>query len=109
MRPMTGLAITIALLLALAFSARRLLRRRRLARLMSHLPGGRADSALSVGSFEEIDEQIRARRCPCGGRYEVRGEGSRAVRASRLRVVRVECGTCENQASVYFDVTGLFH
>jgi hypothetical protein len=104
-----GFLLTAALLLALAFSARRLWLRRRLARLMSRLPGGRPDSALSVGSFDEIDEQIRTRRCPCGGRYEVRGEGSRAVEASRLRVVRVECGTCENEASVYFDVTGLFH
>ena len=106
---MIGFLITAALLLALAFSARRLWLRRRLTRLMSLLPGGRPDSALTVESFDEIDEQIRARRCPCGGRYEVLGEGSRAVHASRLRVVRVECGTCENEASVYFDVTGLFH
>jgi hypothetical protein len=106
---MIGLLLTLALLLALAFSARRLWLRRRLARLLGSLPGGRANSALTVRSFDEIDDQIRARRCPCGGRYEVRGEGSRAVRASRLRVVHVECGTCENEASVYFDVTGLFH
>ena len=106
---MLGLAIAIALVVALAFSARRLSRKRRLARLMSQLPGGHARNALHVVSFEDIDERIRARRCPCGGRYEVRGEGSRVFREKRLRVVRVECVTCENEASVHFDVTELFH
>ena len=106
---MLTLAIAIALLVALAFSARRLWRRRRLARLLGQLPGGSTRNALSVGSFEEIDDKIRARRCPCGGRYEVRGEGSRQLGDRRLRVVRVECGICENDANVHFDVTELFH
>jgi len=106
---MLGLAIAIALIVALAFSARRLTRKRRLARLAGQLPGGRAQNALRVASFEDIDEMIRERRCPCGGRYEVRGEGSRLVRERRLRIVRVECTICENEASVHFDVTELFH
>jgi hypothetical protein len=106
---MLGLAITVALLVALAFAGRRFWLRRRLARLLSKVPGGRPENAVSVASFDDIDEQIRVRRCPCGGRYEVRGEGSRAVRSSRLRVVHVECGACERETSVYFDVTGLFH
>lgn len=106
---MLGLLIGLAVILALLFSGRRFLLRRRLVRLMSRLPGGRPESALSVASFDEIDEQIRARRCPCGGRYDLLGEGSRAVAHTRLRVVRVECGTCENETSIYFDVSGLFH
>jgi hypothetical protein len=106
---MLGFAIALALLLALAFSGRRLMRRRRLARLMSQLPGGHASNAMQVDSFEDIDEKIRARRCPCGGRYDVLGEGSRSLGARRLRIVRVECGTCENEATIHFDVTELFH
>jgi hypothetical protein len=106
---MLGLAIAIALVVALAFSARRLGRKRRLARLMGQLPGGQPRNALEVDSFEDIDEKIRTRRCPCGGRYEVRGEGSRMFAGKRLRVVRVECTACENEASVHFDVTELFH
>ena len=106
---MLGTAIALALILALAFSARRLLLRRRYARLMRRLPGGSITNALQVKSFDEIDEQIQARRCPCGGRYGVRGEGSRAVNQQRLRIVRVECGTCERETSIHFDVTGLFH
>jgi hypothetical protein len=106
---MLGLLIAIALLIALAFSARRLYLRRRFVRLMGRLPGGRPDNAVAVDSFDDIDDHIRARRCPCGGRYEVLGEGSRARGDARLRVLRIECGTCERETSVYFDVTSLFH
>jgi hypothetical protein len=62
-----------------------------------------------VESFGDIDEHVRARRCPCGGRYEVQGEGSRSHSHVRLRIVRLECRVCEREAEVYFDVTGLFH
>jgi len=106
---MLGFFIAIALLLALGFSARRLWLRRRLLRLMRALPGGTPENAIVVASFAEIDDHVRARRCACGGRVEVLGEGSRALERTRLRVIHVECGICERRAEMYFDVTGLFH
>lgn len=65
-------------------------------------------TALEVDSFDEVDEHIHARECPCGGRYSIRGEGTRVIGVQRYRVVRVECMRCERDASVYFDVTQLF-
>ena len=106
---MLGLAIAIALILALVFSARRVEKRRRLARLMLELPGAQPDSALPVGSFDDIDEELRRRRCPCGGAYDVLGEGSRAEGDRRLRFMRVECDMCERETIVFFDVSTLFH
>ena len=106
---MLGFFIALALLLALAFSARRLWLRRRLARLMRALPGGTPEHAVTVSSFSEIDDDVRGRRCPCGGRYEVLGEGSRVREGARLRLLRLECGICERETEIYFDVTELFH
>ena len=106
---MLGFFIAIALLLALAFSARRVWLRRRLVRLMRALPGGKPESAIAIWSFGDVDDHVRARRCACGGRFDVLGEGSRVVERARLRVVRLECGTCERKTEMYFDVTGMFH
>jgi len=106
---MLGFFIALALLLALAFSARRVWLRRRLGGLMRALPGGTPDLAVTVSSFSEIDDHVRGRRCPCGGRYEVLGEGSRVHEGVRLRLLRLECGICERETEIYFDVTGLFH
>ena len=106
---MLGLAITIALLLALAFSGRRTYLRYRLRRLMRSVPGGEARNAVRVRSFADINAEVGARRCACGGRYQVRGEGSRTHEGRRLRVLSVECSSCERESELYFDVTELFH
>jgi hypothetical protein len=106
---MLGVFIAVALLLALAFSGRRVWLRRRLVRLMRALPGGKPESAVEIASFGDIDDCIRGRRCACGGRFEVLGEGSRLRERARLRVIRLECGTCERETLMYFDVTRLFH
>lgn len=106
---MLGLAITVALLLALAFSGRRLWLRRRFARLLASVEGGAPHNAVRVDSFGDIDDEVRERRCPCGGRYEVHGEGSREHGGRRLRVLRVECSSCERRGEMFFDVTELFH
>ena len=106
---MLGLFIAIALLLALAFSGRRVWLRRRLVRLMRALPGGKPESAIVIDSFSDIDDHVRGRRCACGGRFDVLGEGTHVVERTRLRVIRLECGTCERETEMYFDVTRLFH
>ena len=72
------------------------------------MPGGSLATALAVESFEDIDDHLRRRECPCGGLYEVRGEGARVEGDARLRLVRVECMRCERNFAIYFDVTRLF-
>ncbi len=106
---MIGLFMALALVVALAFSGRRFYRRARLRRALLALPGARAENAVVVGSFEEIDAEIQRRRCPCGGRYDIRGESSRETDGRRLRVIGVECRFCEKQMWLFFDVTGLLH
>lgn len=106
---MIGLLMAFALVLALAFSGRRLYRRQRLRRALLALPGARSENAMVVGSFEEIDAEVQRRRCPCGGRYDVRGESSRNEGGRRLRVIGLECRFCEQRMRLFFDVTGFFH
>ena len=65
---MTGLAIGLALLFALAAVGWRVLRRIRLARRLAALPGGSLDTAMVVTSFVDIEEEVARRRCLCGGR-----------------------------------------
>lgn len=64
---------------------------------------------MAVGSFEEIGLEVAARRCPCGGRYENKGESSVEHEGKRLRVARLECRFCEERIRLYFDVTAMFH
>ena len=101
--------MTLALVVALAFSGRRLYRRLRLRRALMALPGARPENAMVVDSFEEIDAEAKRRRCPCGGRYDVRGESSRQDGQRRLRVIGLECKFCEQRVRLFFDVTGFFH
>jgi hypothetical protein len=101
--------MALALVVALAVSGRRLYRRLRLHRALLALPGARPENAVVVGSFEEIDAETKRRHCPCGGRYDVRGESSRETGGRRLRVIGLECRFCERQVRLFFDVTGLFH
>jgi hypothetical protein len=106
---MTGLLLTLALIIALAFSAWRWWRRRKLDRRLRALPGGSAATAIAVASFDEIDEEVRRRRCPCGGRHDVHGEGAETDNGRSLRIVQVECRFCERRSRIYFDVSRLFH
>lgn len=101
--------MALALIVALAFSGRRLYRRTRLRRALLALPGARPENAMVVHSFEEIDAETRRRHCPCGGRYDVRGESSRDTRDGRLRVIGLECRFCEKQIRLFFNVTEMFH
>ncbi len=102
-------ALGLALIVALSFAGWRLARRRLLARKLRMLPGGSADTAKKVGGFKEIDAEIERRRCHCGGRMKSLGEGTAGDQDRRVRVVRVECDSCEEQGYLYFDVTAAYH
>ncbi len=106
---MTGLLIGLALIIALAVTGWRATRRLRLRARLQALPGGSAETAMVVSSFADIEEEIRRRRCHCGGRYDAYGEGSREAAGKRLRAVHVVGRFCEKQSSIHFDVSRLFH
>jgi len=104
-----GLALTLALVVALSVSGYRLVRRLRLRRRMAALPGATADSAMPVASFDEIDLEVARRRCVCGGRYDSHGESSSERHSKRLRVALLECRMCERRTRLYFDVSNIYH
>lgn len=104
-----GLALTIALLLAIGFSGYRFLGRRSLVRRQQRLPGGSMETALPVSSFDEIDGELVRRRCHCGGRYDRHGEGPVGGPGAMVRAVAVECRRCEERSRVYFDLVAVYH
>lgn len=99
-------AALIAALVAVATRRLSLAARRRVAR---EGPGSSPDRSIPVRSFAEIDATLDARVCPCGGRYERTGEGTRHAVSRRYRVARLVCGTCEEGLEVFFDTTDLLH
>ncbi|MFQ5353094.1 MAG: hypothetical protein ACE5D3_08475 [Candidatus Binatia bacterium] len=104
-----GLALTLALLVALASVAYRAVRRARTRRVLASLPGASAETAIRVGSFDRMDDAIQQRRCHCGGFLTNLGEGSARSEERVLRLVRVECRKCEEQSFLYFDLSQLYH
>jgi len=72
-------------------------------------PGATMQLPIAVSSFDEIDAEIYARGCRCGGVHRLAGETSRVIGDRRLRVVRLVCNQCERDRLVYFDVTAAFH
>jgi hypothetical protein len=106
---MIGVVLSLALFAALAASARRMQKRRRIAAVASSLPGASPESAILLDDLGELDAALRARRCICGGFLQSLGERSEPRDGRMLRVVRGECGRCEKVQSVYFDTATLLH
>lgn len=106
---MIGLLLGLALLAALGFSGYRRLRRTRRRLALAALEGGSPATALLVESFADIDEHLKGRICPCGGRLSLLGERSQPERQRVLRVVRAECRNCEEIQEVWFDASRAYH
>jgi len=106
---MSGLAIAFALLVALAFTGRRFLRRSSLRRKLAALPGMSAETAIAIKGFDEIATHVHQMRCPCGGRYDLKGESSSQRDGRRFRTAGIECRFCEERMRIFFEVTEMFH
>ena len=68
-------------------------------------PGTSPDSALRARSYDDIDSTVRTRRCHCGTRLRLSGEGAREEGARRYRIARLACDECEESLVLWFDVT----
>ena len=99
-----GALLGLAALATAIIVGLRLLQRRAAERAQ---PGRSPDAAISIADYGEIDLAIRLHACPCGGRYQLRGEGPGP--AQRQRVAHLECRRCERQTAMYFDLTGVLH
>ncbi|MBI1817152.1 MAG: hypothetical protein HYR72_19435 [Deltaproteobacteria bacterium] len=99
---MIGSALGLAVLLAVLVVG---WRKARIWRREGRRPGRNEDNPIAVADYGEIDAALLREQCQCGGRFSIRGEGSRG----QLRVVHLECHLCERERVVYFDVRGVRH
>jgi hypothetical protein len=106
---MIGVILTLALLAALAASALRVRKRRRISAVAASMPGASAASAIRLDDLGDLDTALRNRRCICGGFLQSLGERSEPFEGRVLRVVRAECGRCEKIQFVYFETATLIH
>jgi hypothetical protein len=105
----TGLLFAAVVLVTAGVWVGRGVQRRRARAASRRGPGTSLAEAISVSSFETIDETVAARRCHCGAGVHAIGEGTREVDGRRFRYARVECDACEEEQLLYFDVTTIFH
>ncbi len=103
-----SLLAAVALIAATAWVGRKVTRSRR-RKAAGRLPGASPESPLEISSFTEIDQVLGTRRCWCGGRLVLEGEGSRDERGRRYRIVRLACLRCDEDTRLYFDVTRVYH
>ena len=106
---MTGLLFAVVVLVAATVWMLRGMRTRRARAGTRRGPGTSLEDALPVGSFEDIDRTVAARRCHCGAGVHTVGEGTRAAGDRRFRYTRLECDACEDEQLLFFDVTTIFH
>lgn len=106
---MLSALLALAIIAALVSVGLRRLRRTRLRRAARTRAGSSAETAIVVRSFTDMDDQLAARWCACGGYLERLGEGSRAIGERRYRIARLRCQECEELDEVFFDTTDLIH
>lgn len=104
---MTLLLLALVVMLAVAATGWRRLRRARLRRALAELPGGAPEHPIAIRSFAEMDQEVARRRCPCGSRFALAGEGSREIGEQRFRVAQLRCVACEEEIFVFFETTAL--
>jgi len=105
----TAILFAAVVVIASAVWVRRRLRARAVRRRHATGPGTSLESAIPVRSFEDIDAAVRERRCHCGDRLRLVGEGARQAGAHRYRVARLACDECEESSTLYFEVSAVLH
>ena len=106
---MTGLIFASVVLVAAVVWVARGWQRRRAKAAVASGPGGTLERAIPVGTFDAIDDAVRAHHCHCGAGVHVVGEGARELGDRRFRYARLECDACEDEQVLFFDVTTIFH
>lgn len=106
---MIGLAIAVAVMVAVVVLGLRRLRRVRLRRAADRRAGASLELAIPIRDFGEIDDVLAQRWCHCGGYLERLGEGTRDDAGRRYRVARLQCQECEAVTEVFFETTDALH
>ena len=66
-------------------------------------PGASSANPIAIAHFDEINAVVALRRCPCRGRFRLRGEGP-VGSDGRIRQVRSECNECGREEVLFFDL-----
>lgn len=103
---MTSLLFAAAIVFALGVLGWRRFRQRG---VRAGLPGLTPERAIAIQRFDEIDEWVRRTPCRDGSRPNIVSEGSLSLDGKSYRVVHVECDSCADEFSLYFDQSGLLN
>jgi len=101
---MTSLLFVLFILLAVAFMATKELQKKSKKHRFEKDEGNHPDRPLKIDRFNQMDTHLQNSRCPCGGRWMMRSEGSKSSSNTRLRVVHAECTRCESETDFFFDL-----
>ena len=101
---MTYLLFATVIAIALAVKFIRASKSKAAQREFEQVEGNHPDRPLKIHRFDEMDAHLQDNRCPCGGKWMMRSEGSQSLGTTRLRVVHAECTRCETETDFFFDL-----
>ena len=102
---MSSLLFALFLVIALTVQLGKFLKKKASRNSFQQQTGNHPDRPLKINRFDQMEDHLRASRCPCGGVWMVRHEGSKNSAGVRLRVLHAECTRCESETDFFFDLT----
>jgi len=102
---MSSLLFALFLAIALSVKLGQFIKKRATQNKFKGQTGNHPDRPLKISRFDQMEEHLRATRCPCGGVWMMRHEGSKSTPTARLRVLHAECTRCESETDFFFDLT----
>ena len=104
---MVSLLFAAAITIALGVKTVQYVKSRSKRKGFESIQGNHPDRPLKIQRFDQMDGHLQDNRCPCGGKWMMRSEGSKSVGTTRLRVVHAECTRCETETDFFFDLEEL--
>lgn len=102
---MSSLLFALFLAIALAVQLVKYLKQRSVQNSFKQHAGNHPDRPLKINRFDQMEDHLQTTRCPCGGVWMMRHEGSKSTPNARLRVIHAECTRCESETDFFFDLT----
>ena len=106
---MTSLLFVIAIFLVLLSFWVKRKKKSDIKSLWRQAPGRNHHEPIEIERFDEMDYFVRRQKCFCNGSLEVVSEGSKTIDGQNLRVIRADCGECEEELYFFFKMNQLLH
>ena len=101
---MTSLLFAAVIAIVLGVKLTKYLKGRSARKSFEQAEGNHPDRPLKIQRFDQMDGHLQDNRCPCGGKWIMRSEGTKSSSALRLRVIHAECSRCETETDFFFDL-----